>query len=312
MVPTAVYESHFRARRQSATAPNDSLEWCAVTSTATSTLPAGCLGNFDVNDRLWPYHAIESKDSFGLFADKAHIFPHKNCVKSAKTGDTQARVKVTTDYEWLDNPANAEFNFLYMSKDVHTMYDGTGHGRGTKNATGPLICVEPEPRTTDVNRFKIDRDSHTNELRAKIPLRVWCLSDEVAKVLGRKLRAGAELFFDESARLPYFSNIFVECVHRNIPMDPDQDLLLDGDSGERVVVYRKKVPFMDERLSTAWSLNAKTGELSSTEIMEKCLLWGANETWNVSWQNVVNRRDFESRVREAQATAAMCMSSNGS
>ena len=48
-----------------------------------------------------------------------------------------------TGYEWLDDPSNAEFNFLYLSKNMHTSFDGTDHGGAPSDAAQPAICIEP-------------------------------------------------------------------------------------------------------------------------------------------------------------------------
>ena len=180
---------------------------------------------------------------------------------------------------------------------MHTSFDGTDHGGAPSDAAQPAICIEPEARTVKdsggFKRFKIEMDDATKEYRATIPLRVWCKSDEIANIISRQLSEEVELNHDSTTGLPYFSNISIQCVHRNILMQPDTVFV--GDSRQHIVVYSRKVPFIDERLSNAWSLNRDTGELSTTEIMEKCLLWNANETWNTSWKNVVNNRNFKSR-----------------
>mmetsp|Transcript_96405 Transcript_96405/g.144286 ORF Transcript_96405/g.144286 Transcript_96405/m.144286 type:complete len:180 (+) Transcript_96405:1-540(+) len=178
---------------------------------------------------------------------------------------------------------------------MHLCYDGTAHGRGAITATRPAICIEPLARTvedsTGVKRFKVDKIG--GEYRAKIPLRVWCMSEDVANQVKSLLTEGAQTALDKSTGLHYFENIFIECVHRQIAMGREE--LLIGESQERVFVYNKRVPFMDERLSSAWSLTGD-GNLSSTEVMEKCLLWNANKTWNEEWKGNVSERTFMSRT----------------
>ena len=298
--PRGVLEDHYQSRTQPKTAPNDSIEWGNLTATETASLPPGCVGNFNKSDPLWPHHAIEieTEQSFGLYAEKAHIFPHKECVKAKKNRDGKL-VKITTGYEWLDDPSNAEFNFLYLSKNMHASYDGTAGGRAAKTSSQPAICIEPEARTvldseSGVRMFKVEADSITHESRATIPLRVWCKSKEVADVVQSQLPAGTILKFDDACGLNYFSNITIQCCHWMVPMDPEPEQVLDGDTGQYATIYGKKVPFMDDRLSNAWSLT-NDGKLSTTEIMEKCLLWNANETWNSSWASVVHSRDFQSK-----------------
>ena len=160
---------------------------------------------------------------------------------------------------------------------MHAYFDGTGRGRASNDAAQPAICIEPEPRTVETNCvkiFQIKWDAKTKEYRATIPLKVWCKSDEIAGFISRKITNIAKLDRDEATGLPYFSNVSIRCAHRKIPMQAE--LLLEGDSRQHAFVYSKKVPFMDERLSSAWSLVGH--QLSTTEIMEKCLLWSANET----------------------------------
>jgi hypothetical protein len=292
-LPRGVHGSHYIPRGSASSEPFDSKEECDMSVTVTATLPAGCVGNFNEDDPLWPGHAIEKRSAFAIFHEKAHIFPHKNCVKfKQKDGK---KTKVSTEYEWLDDPADAEFNFLFLSANMHLCYDGTGHGRGATTATRPAICIEPLARTvkdsTGVKRFKVDNIG--GEYRAKIPLRVWCMSEDVANQVKSLLTEGAQTALDKLTGLHYFENIFIECVHRQIAMGREE--LLIGESQERVFVYNKRVPFMDERLSSAWSLTGD-GNLSSTEVMEKCLLWNANKTWNEEWKGNVSERTFMSRT----------------
>jgi hypothetical protein len=297
-LPHGVHDSHYIPRGSASSIsplgePFDSKEECDLSVTVTASLPVGCVGNFNEDDPLWPGHAIEKRSAFVIFHEKAHIFPHRNCVKfKQKDGK---KTKVATEYEWLDDPADAEFNFLYLSANMHACYDGTGHGRGALTATRPAICIEPLARTvedsTGFKRFKVDKIG--GEYRAKIPLRVWCMSEDVANRVKSMLAEGAQTGRDKSTGLHYFENIYIECVHRQIAMGREELLL--GDSQERVFVYNKKVPFMDERLSSAWSLTGD-GNLSSTEVMEKCLLWNANKTWNEEWKGNVSERTFMSRT----------------
>mmetsp|Transcript_1259 Transcript_1259/g.3547 ORF Transcript_1259/g.3547 Transcript_1259/m.3547 type:complete len:290 (+) Transcript_1259:706-1575(+) len=272
--------------------PLDSTDDCDLTMTVTATIPPGSIGSFNENDPLYPNHSIEKTR---LFAVKAHIFPYNLCVKVQQKGGK--RIKVDTNYEWLDNPTHADFNFLYLSPNMRLCFDGSGRGRGATSETIPAICIEPLARTfedgqTKVKRFKIENQN--GQLLATIPLRVWCRSEEVAEQMRSLFIDTKEAGFDEEAGLHYFENISVKCVHRMIPMGRESKLL--GESEQRVYVYINKVPFMDEQLSGAWSLNDK-GLPSSTEIMEKCLLWSANQTWNVEWNDSSGPmpRSFESR-----------------
>lgn len=297
-LPRAVHAVHYIPRGSTgslapAGEPFDSKDECDLTVTVTATLPAGCVGNFDENDPLWPSHAIEKRSGFLMHAEKAHIFPHNKCVKVRQKHGK--KIKVTTNYEWLNDPAEADFNFLYLSAGMHLSFDGSGRGRGTTTSTQATICIEPLARTvedeTGVKRFKIEHKD--GAYWAKIPLRVWCRSESVAKQIKSYLTDGHETGFDDSTGLHYFENISVECLHRSISMG--QEELLDGDTKERVPVYNKLVPFMDKQLSGAWSLTSK-GYISSTEVMEKCLLWAANETWNNEWEGTVTGRTFESQT----------------
>ena len=75
----------------------------------------------------------------------------------------------------------------------------------------------------------------------------------------------------------------------------NREELLEGESKERILVYNKRVPLMDEQLSNAWCLT-KDGHTHSTEVMEKCLLWAAHKTWNDEWKGTVPERSFMSRT----------------
>lgn len=292
-LPRPVHENHYIPRQSPTGEPFDSKDGCDLTVTVTATLPPGCVGNFDENDPLWPAHAIEKRSSFLLHAEKAHIFPHNKCVKvTQKDGK---KTKVSTGYEWLDDPEEADFNFLYLSAGMHLSFDGSGRGRGSKTTTLAVICIEPLARTFDdetgAKRFKIEKKDEV--YWATIPLRVWCRSETVAEQIKSFLAVGHEAGFDNLTGLHHFENISVECVHRQIAMGREE--LLDGETQGRISVYNKRVPFMDEQLSGAWSVT-KEGYISSTEIMEKCLLWAANETWNGEWKGTVTGRTFESRT----------------
>lgn len=297
-LPRPVHENHYSTRQSTNSAsppgePFDSKDEWDLTVTVTATLPPGCVGNFDETDPLWPSHAIETRSSFLMHAEKAHIFPHNKCVKVTQKDGKKSRQ--TTNYEWLDDPTEADFNFLYLSANMHLSFDGSGRGRGTVTTTQATICIEPLARTVDdlmgVKRFKIDKKDQV--YWAEIPLRIWCRSETVAKQIKSSLVDGYETGFDQTTGLHYFENISVQCVHRQISMGREE--LLDGETQEHIPIYNKRVPFMDERLSGAWSIT-KEGFLSSTEIMEKCLLWAANETWNKEWKGTVMGRTFESRT----------------
>ena len=160
---------------------------------------------------------------------------------------------------------------------MHLCFDGSGKGRGAKSETQAAVCIEPLARTIDnetgVKRFKIDKVDHV--FLATISLRVWCRSKEVAEQMKSSFVNGKEAGFCESLGLHYFDNISVQCVHRLIPMGREAQLM--GESKERIYVYNKKVSLMDEQLSGAWSITNE-GFLSRTEVMEKCLLWAADQT----------------------------------
>ena len=292
-----VHDFHYTPRQSTDSvameAPFDSKDDCDLTVTVTATSESGSVENFDENDPLWPSHAIENRGHFMLFAIKAHIFPHNQCVKM-KQKDGK-RIKLSTNYEWLDDPTEADFNFLYLSPNMHLCFDGSAGGRGIELSTQAAVCIEPLARTIDdetgVKRFKIDKVDQAR--LATIPLRVWCRSLDVAEKLKKSFVDGKQTGYDSSVRLHYFENISIQCVDRLIHMGREPQLM--GDSQERIYVYNKRVPFMDERLSGAWSIT-KDGCLSSTEIMEKCLLWAANRTWNEDWKDTVERRSFESRT----------------
>eukprot|EP00978_Attheya_sp_CCMP212_P016355 scaffold42769_cov63-Attheya_sp.AAC.2 len=120
---------------------------CDLTVTVTATLPPGLVANFNENDPLWPSHAIENQSAFLLHAEKAHIFPHNECAK-VKQKDGK-KIKVETNYEWLDDPADVDFKFLYLSPSMHLCFDGSGRGRRTTTATQSAICIKPLARTID-------------------------------------------------------------------------------------------------------------------------------------------------------------------
>jgi hypothetical protein len=60
---------------------------------------------------------------------------------------------------------------------------------------------------------------------------------------------------------------------------------------------------MDDQLSGAWSVT-KDGFLASTEVMEKCLLWAANNTWNEDRKGTVEPRVFASLSRDSFGSRA--------
>lgn len=298
-MPRHVLPTHYVTRQSTpleakSGEPLDSKDECDLTVSVPATLPQGLVGNFDENDRLYPYHAIEKRHAFALHAEKAHIFPHCECVKAKmKSGK---KIKVETFLEWLDSPEEADFNFLYLSSDMHLSFDGSGHGNGVNPHTQACICIEPLARTvadgSGVKRYSVSVDRTTGVpglRRAKIPIRLWCRSRDVFDNLKPRLVDGVQS--GSALGLPFFDNIFLHCEERPIYMQPEP--LLQGDSQERVFVYNKRVPFMDEKLSGAWSLTDE-GYLSSSEIMEKCLLWSANRTWNTDWMDTVANRNFES------------------
>jgi hypothetical protein len=252
------------------TEPFDSRDECTLSASDTTTLPAGIVGNFNENDPLWPGHAIEKREAFLMHAEKAHIFPHNECVKMTKQDGK--KVKVETNYEWLDDPADADFNFLYMSAGMHLFFYGSGRGRAIRTTSQPIICIEPLARTVDdrdgVKCF--DRlDGEPDSYQATIPIRVWCRSRDTVTLIQSFLSDNLCLKVDVATNLPYFENIFLKCVHRRIFMG--REPFLDGESNEHVFVYNKRVPGMDVHLTGAWSLT-EAGYMSSTEIMEKCLL----------------------------------------
>ena len=224
ILPHAVYEHHCLGHKPPTTPPNDLLDWCDLTTMTSATLSLDCVGTFSTNDPLWPFQVLKHKQSFRLHAEKAHIFPHKECIKYEKKKQGRSKIKLDTGYEWLDNPLNAEFNFLYLSKDMRVSFDGSGNGRAPTDAAQPAICIEPEARTIKdskgVKRFGIKYDDTTKETRATIPLLIWCKSVEVATVLNGMLSPGTELHRDTSTNLPYFSNISIHCVHCMIHMEP--------------------------------------------------------------------------------------------